>query len=477
MLRLERPTPVTEVRSPPAPTPPESGDRVTRIAREDRVPQAKAVGSDSSIIRPMVPAEKIDAGAVKPAPARRPELRRYAADGTLYMVLGTLVAGIGNYTYQLLGGRALGPDDFAPVGTLLTLHFLAFIVVLLPVEQLVIRSLSVGGVVDRSTRRTVVVTVTVAAGATAAAAGFGSERLFGGAPMFAVVAALSVITHGVFVVARGNLAGDRHFRSYGLASGGAAVVRLAVAAAVIAAGPTPLAVAAAVAIGPVVVLLWPSRVRWSGRPRGQSDMAAGRFLSGFILAAAASQVLLLAGPLVAGLLGASAAAVSIVFVTFTLARTPLVFGYNLIARVLPPFTNLVQIGHDHELHWWVRRLTLGGLALAVPMGLVGGALGPWVVRILFGEGFRPDAVFAALAAAGVILAGASLFIGQVLVARGDTARLAWAWLIGLAAAAVALMATSATEIVLRIGIAFLAGEVAALLGTAALALRRTAVVS
>ena len=55
-------------------------------------------------------------------------------DGTLDIVLGSLVAGIGGYAYQFIGGRSLGENGFAPIGILLTAHFLAFIIVLLPIE-------------------------------------------------------------------------------------------------------------------------------------------------------------------------------------------------------------------------------------------------------------------------------------------------------------------------------------------------------
>ena len=54
------------------------------------------------------------------------------SDGTLDIVLGSLVAGVGAYVYQFLGGRSLGEEAFAPIGALLTAHFLAFVIILLP---------------------------------------------------------------------------------------------------------------------------------------------------------------------------------------------------------------------------------------------------------------------------------------------------------------------------------------------------------
>ncbi|MBP1633138.1 MAG: hypothetical protein H6Q11_1426 [Acidobacteria bacterium] len=75
--------------------------------------------------------------------AARADLRRWASDGTPYIVGGTIVASLGSYLFQIIGARALadvgGPAAFDPVSALLTVHFLVFTVLLLPVEQFEIR--------------------------------------------------------------------------------------------------------------------------------------------------------------------------------------------------------------------------------------------------------------------------------------------------------------------------------------------------
>ncbi len=63
---------------------------------------------------------------------------RYAylrSDGTAYVVWGSAIAGLSAYAYQLIGGRVLGAERFAPVSVLLTIHFLTFIVIMMPIEQ------------------------------------------------------------------------------------------------------------------------------------------------------------------------------------------------------------------------------------------------------------------------------------------------------------------------------------------------------
>ncbi|MEX2420049.1 MAG: hypothetical protein WD652_06675, partial [Acidimicrobiia bacterium] len=65
----------------------------------------------------------------------RSDLKRYATDGTPYILAGTVVASLGAYVFQVVGGRALGAADFDPITALLTVHFLVFTVLLLPIEQ------------------------------------------------------------------------------------------------------------------------------------------------------------------------------------------------------------------------------------------------------------------------------------------------------------------------------------------------------
>lgn len=395
-------------------------------------------------------------------------LRRYAGDGTAAMITGTLIAGIGNYVYQLIGGRAFGEHDFAPIGSLLTIHFLAFIIVLLPVEQLVIRSITIHGGMTRATVRTARATIVLTALIAFVVGLVGRDRFFGGDARFAYLAGFTVLTHALFVHGRGTLAGHRRFRAYGESGAGAAILRVLLGGAVLVAIRNPLVFAVALTIGPLVIFVWPSALRIGLIPDQRTDPV--RFLGTFILAAATSQVLLLSGTLVAGILGATTAVISTVFVTFTLARAPLSFGYNLIARALPPFTALAQKGRDRLLNKWVFRLLSLGVVTAIPAGLLGYWLGPPIVGALFGQGFRPEPVFAMLASAGVTLAGSSLFLGQILVARGDTGKLAVAWVSGLVIAGAGLLLTRG-DVDVRIGAAFLVGEVAAILALSATAAR------
>jgi len=93
---------------------------------------------------------------------------------------------------------------------------------------------------------------------------------------------------------------------------------------------------------------------------------------------------------------------------------------------------------------------------------LGWFLGPWVVDIAFGSDFVPTRLAAAAISFGVVFAGGGLFVGQILVARGEPARLAVAWISGLIGAGVGLILTATLDPVARVSISFAIGEVVAL---------------
>jgi lipopolysaccharide/colanic/teichoic acid biosynthesis glycosyltransferase len=404
-----------------------------------------------------------DPGDASLSPTRT-RFARLSEDGTGHILAGSMLAGVAAYAYQILGGRTLGATNFAPVSVLLTIHFLTFIVFLLPIEQLVVRRLTLDPARAGLPRRAWWLAGVTIVAATAFS-WVGVDRFLNGDRRFIVFTALTVTMHAGYAAARGHLAGWRRFREYGYASGGANVLRLAVAIAVLAVRPSASGLAIALIVGPVIALAWrPFQRIDSGRKTIDADhVAVGEtgLLSGLVLSSAASQALLLAGPLVAAMLGATQAAVSIVFATFTLFRAPLTFGYNLIARVLPPFTEMAARQQWQELAAWARGIGLAGFGLSVLGMAAGYTVGPWVVAVAFGEEFRPDALPASFVAGGVLLAGAGLFVAQVLVAQGKPKALAIAWLVGLIGATATLALLTGDPIV-RVAASFLVGEATAL---------------
>ena len=395
-----------------------------------------------------------------------------ASDGTLDIVLGSFVAGLGAYVYQFIGGRSLGEEGFAPIGVLLTAHFLAFIIVLMPIEQLVIRRLTLGSRGWVVPPRAIALTASTGAAAALVVLMAGTDY-FASRGEFVFFVLLTVLVHFFFAVGRGYLAGFRRFRAYGYVSAAASLLRVAIAVAVAVVAPSVAGFAWAHIIGPLVIVLWrPWRMPSTASRLSTEDAAASSdrgLLTGLVLSAAASQTLLLAGPLVASRLGATAAEFSVTYATLLIARAPLTLGYNLIARILPPFTEMAVRGERRELRAWARGIAIASFVLAGFGALAGAVLGPFLVSVAFGSGFEPEPIVAALAGAGVVIASGGLFIGQILVARGKSFRLGVAWVVAVVAAVV-LVALPIGDPVFHVMVAFVGGELVALVALVAAAL-------
>ncbi len=390
------------------------------------------------------------------------------------MVVGTTLAALAAYLFQLIGGRVLGPVRFAPISILWTVLFLVLTVLLLPIEQFTIRRLALAQGWAGSLRSAAPAMAAVAVGSVTGVLAFAlltRESFFAGTSLYAFQAGLMIFGYVIFALGRGYLAGRRRFREYGWATAAEGVIRLAVAGIVLALFATGPSLAWSMVVAPFVVLWWrpfrpPNEDR---RPAaGEEPLAeppeearAGRFLAGHVAANAASQTILAGGPLLVGALGGSPAAVSIFFVTFTLFRGPLSMTYSLVARVLPSFTALVARGEGTTLRRWSLRLGLGGLALSVLAGVVGWWMGPALVALFFGPGFRPSPSLAAMAASGAVAAMVSSFLNQVLIARAETARMAAAWSTALLAAGLAVVAASGPAEI-QVGWGFAVGNLAAL---------------
>ena len=381
------------------------------------------------------------------------------------MILGTIVSIIAVYLFQVVAGRMLGTDGFAPIGVMWTVMFLVFTVLLLPVEQYITRHLTItGGQAGGDRTGVLLVGATVLVGIVLGV-GFvlmTLDRFFDGAAVFAVVMLVNLSGRSLLAVARGYLAGRRRFHGYGAAIAIEALALVVLALGVAIVRPTTLAFAIAMSLGPFSVLfVRPFSGGYRGPPLQDASSQGIGFLGPLIIATGASQLVLSVGPIVVGFVGGTAAAISVFFITFTLFRGPVTSSYNIVARVLPDFTALAAKGEQHRLSAWAGKLGLIGFATVIVFGTSGWLLGPTVVDFLYGGEFRPSSHLAALGAAGVGAALIALFLNQIYIARGETGRMALVWVSSLVVAGVVLVVTSG-EPVIRVGTAFLAGEASAM---------------
>lgn len=395
--------------------------------------------------------------------------------GSVAIVLGAAVSGLGAYAFQVIGTRGLGEVGYAPVGVLWTLQYLIFSVLLHPVEtflaRLVARNDRQPGQLGRTIRRVAAwtVAVSVVLGVVSHAL---RDRLFLGSDGFTLALVAIVLTYGAFVVLRGVLAGAGHYRDYAVATGAESTLRVVAGAAVVAGGASALGVAATLPIGAaIVVLAWLHRGPDLLRREAPALLPGGLPVSGplaFLLVAgavnASAQLLLAGAPLVLLALDAPAAAVSVCFVTVTLARAPLVFGYGgVLSRILPPLTRRAEAGDTAGLRRAGLLLVPASVSAALLGGLVAAAVGPSIIAATFGAGLRPSAGFVGLSVAAAVLATGNLLLNQVLIARHSERRLPLPWLIALAAALVVVAVVPWAPLD-RVGLAFLVGEVVAVGG-------------
>ncbi|MDP9495999.1 MAG: hypothetical protein M3P87_12270 [Actinomycetota bacterium] len=384
----------------------------------------------------------------------------FRAPGTGLMVFGGLLSALCAYLFQVLGGRVLGAESFAPISVLWTMFFIVGTVVLVPVEQHVTREAASGRkVLTFHGMLPSLVAILLAAFVGIAFVLVTLERAFLGDEAFLLVTFALFVFYGLYELARGLLAGHRQFGLVGWALIGESVGRLVLASAFLAVASSPVSLGWAMALGALTVVgtrFW----RFDHEAPSGSIAGSSKFLGVYVIGSAASQTLLAGAPLAVLVLGGPPELISVAFVTFTLFRAPLTLIYLLQGRVLPHLVRLAE-NHDRtEADRLISRLVALGAALCLAGALTGYGVGADVVQLLLGAEFRPSPEMAALVAGGVVAAVVSQIVGQFLVAGGRTAALALVWSLGLAAS-VAVLVVSSLDPLTRVALGFAIGELIA----------------
>lgn len=445
----------------------------------------------------------VDSVEARPSLAARARTR-LRTRGTTPVLAGSALSGLGAYLFQVLGTRALGEEAYAPIGVLWTIQYLALSIALFPSEAYVTREATIHGVAGEGSSAAawragrhlapwlgalclLLLGVTLA---------FRTPLYGSGDLLLPVVGAVTVACYAVFVVVRGAFAGTVRFGEYGAATGGESILRLLLAAPVLLAVPRTGTLALTLPAGVVLTTAYFLRrarrqppphlpvvpaaetddeAARAATPSGEDAPAlptlegapagTGRYLAATLTATACSQTLLAAGPLAVIPLGAGAALISVVFVTTTAARAPLVFAFGgILSRVLPPLTRVARAGDVPRLSRVATRTVLAAVLLALLGAAAGWLLGPPLIALFFGDAFAPSPLFAALTGAGVILCTAALGLNQLLIAMESERLLVLPWLTALAVGVTLVVSTGGFDPSLRVGLATVAGEATALAG-------------
>ena len=394
-------------------------------------------------------------------------------DGTWMIALGAIIASLGAYAFQVVGGRSLGADGFAPVATVWTIGFLVYTIVMLPVEQMTTRTVTLraGAALESGSRRQIAIALSLGGLAGVLVASVGTERFFEGSAVFILALALLMLARALMTIARGVMAGRRRFRAYGVTMmlEAVALVSLGIVFAVADVGAFWFGLALGAA--PLTLLMVrPYQVRTDPHRAPVDVPETTGLLQLLVVAAALSQLILAGGPLVVNLVGGTAAEVSIYFITFTLLRGPITASYGLATRFLAAMATALSDGKPATLHTWANRLAAIGTGASLAAGIAAYYILPTIIEILYGAEFRPSNLVGGLGGAGAVAALTVVFVTQILIARGKTRDLAAGWLVAAAVAGVVLVASGA-EPLTRVAYAFAAGEVTAFAMITAIAWR------
>lgn len=389
--------------------------------------------------------------------------------GSLAVGGGLVAASATTYGFLAVTARALGPEAYAPVSVLWSALFIVTATVWMPVEQEVARAVGARAARGEGARPVSV------AGARAALAVGGpcvalvalvavaaDDALFDARTGVAVALVVAVLAFAPNHLTRAALAGTGSFGRYGLCITLDSLARLLLAVALAGAGvDDPVPYAAAVAAAPLVPVV-AFRRRWGqAAEAGPPTAPVHRQVLPLVGGQALAQVLVNGGPIAVALLAddGEEAAAGRFLAALLIARIPLFFFQAVQSSLLPGLARLEALGDRSGFVGLVGRLA----AVVVVLGAaaVAGAwvIGPWAVRLGFGDDFalgRRDLALLAAAAGAVMLAHV---LAHAAIALAGHARVTAGWAIGVAAAAVVV--TVGEDLVLRVELGLLAGSIAA----------------
>jgi O-antigen/teichoic acid export membrane protein len=386
------------------------------------------------------------------------------------------VSGVAAYLFLALGARALGPAHFGPLGTLWSVVFLATAAVAAPLETELARRVGAargrGAPYGRDVAAALILAGSVGSIALVLAIVGGpwvDDRLFAGAPGYSVAGAVAFAGLLAGGVAKGACAGSGRLAWWGaylLADGGSRCL-LALAATLIA--PSPMAFAAALAVGP-----WLAMIVISGTLRKILEHSAGlsrhlvrdlvtRTSPLLVGAAAASGLTYLGAVMLPALVPGPDARVGSYVAALSLARLPLFALSPLVAIAVPWIAFEIGRGASREASRGVVAL-VGFAAAAGSLTIVAAHVaGAGALATLFGPGFAlagPSLLALAIAAAAWLVTTAA---AAALVAAGRAQLAAAGWCAGILVAASVGLATA--DPFVRTDLAVTAGAVAAAITT------------
>lgn len=386
---------------------------------------------------------------------------------------GVIGAGVLTYLFLSLAGRVLGPEGFTPVSTLWALVFIVGPGLFLPLQQELGRVLAAqreheGGGGGTAVRRTARLTAGVALAIvviTVAAGPWLTDALFSGSWAMLWCFEGAIVAYAAAYLIRGVLSGRGEFGDFGQMVVLESLARLVVGGVLALVGiRTAPAFGAAIAFAPLLSSVLITRFGRTLRMPAGHDVTWGeisRALGWLTLGSVFAQFVANAGPLAVQVLqGPGQQAQAGRFLSALLiARVTLYLFQAVQATIVPNLAELATQGKDDAMRQAIRRITLVCLALVVASGVGALLLGPWVVHLMFGDGFEIGArTMCSLAATSSVYVLAAALNGASIA--GGLHRLSGlTWVFGGLAFMVGIMLSD--DLFQRVEIGYAAGSVTA----------------
>ena len=421
--------------------------------------------------------------------------RRSYGSGARLLSIGIASTGLLTFAYFSLASHVLGAEDASRLDLLWSVMFVIISVIYRPIEQLLSRTIAerrARGHGEHSVRVPIAIQAGFALAFLAVALalrGVLTDEVFDRDSALYWVLVAGTLAYAASYFARGWLAGHEYFGMFGGLVLMESISRLCFALAVaigIAQGETAVALGIAAAPFVSLVVVPAAFARRRGDPRaarqfeqleeldaalagpgteGVEEAVAAEELSlrrgsGFAFAVSgvmlAEQALLNAAVLTVDVTSTNAALAGIVFNVLLIARAPLQLFQAIQTSLLPHLTGLeATSGHDAFARA-IRLTTLAIAAFAVVVALALLALGPPVMKALFGQSFSYGRVGLALVGLGMGMHLVSGALNQAALARDRARAAASCWIVAAAAFVGWMFVPLVGEELLRAEIGYLA---------------------
>lgn len=383
------------------------------------------------------------------------------------LTLGSIANGLLAYVFFAVVTRALGADLAAPVAVLWAYWSFAGAALTFPLQHWIARTVAAHDG-ERAVRQGVAVIGGLALAASAMVgliAWIFSDTLFGpGRAEFALLAAVVTLGAALMGWFRGVLSARLRFAAVGFGLAAENAVRALGAVALLTADVRdPAAYGLCLVLGYLAAMVFPSvfALGRTGRAAAETPLS---FLGGTAGGQLLGQTVLTGGPVLLAALGGAPAEVTGLFAALAIFRAPYTLSLGLVSPLTGRLTALLVAG---EVAAWqrLRRALLGvtgaGLLLAVA---VGGLLGPWTVRAVFGADVEVTHTIAMLIAVGSAAALVNLVVSLMVLAHGRTSELTRSWLAALVPGAAWVVGARLADVapLTTTAVAFAVVEVAAL---------------